>query len=407
MRRARRALIGVVLGIVSVDAVSGCSGEEFTATDSPDASNGGSAGRGGNGGASGVDAGGKSGAFGSGASAGKSGSGGSGNRGGSGGVGGTAGASGTAGAGGTAGGAGKGGLGGSGGSGGCTSDAECSALNGVCSVGRCDSAHQCTAAPAREGQSCDDALFCTTGDACRSGTCTGSPLVCGASSNPCLPNGCDEANDRCAPTPAADGTPCNDGVACTSGDNCRAGSCAGAPITACINGDGCCPSSCQGSTDSDCPTCVNRALTAIASSSGGGTNNFGPDKMNDGIGEMPCSTNHWINNSSTSSGWIELDWPSPVTIASIYIETPNVDGSPCTTVAGRNIQSAVIEWWNGANWVTLKSLSGLTNDIKTDFPGVTTNKLRLSSVLSGPGTNGNSIIYEWHVYSQPGCTPPP
>jgi cysteine-rich repeat protein len=76
----------------------------------------------------------------------------------------------------------------------------------VCAVEPC---FTCAGAPSActptEGTACNDANWCTTGDTCSAGGCTG--------------------------TIAADGTGCNDGNACTTNDSCAAGRCAGSGIS--------------------------------------------------------------------------------------------------------------------------------------------------------------------------------
>ncbi len=121
------------------------------------------------------------------------------------------------------------GIGGGGADPGCTSDSHCSALDGACVAGVCASG-TCVAVPANDGLACDDGLFCSVGDRCEHGACTGAaPLACPGGS-PCEAGACDETNDVCVLVPANDGAPCDDGQACTGDGTCSMGQCAPGPI---------------------------------------------------------------------------------------------------------------------------------------------------------------------------------
>ncbi|MFZ5443528.1 MAG: hypothetical protein ACOZQL_26210 [Myxococcota bacterium] len=120
---------------------------------------------------------------------------------------------------------------------------DCSAQSNACNLGVCDeTANVCARAPRNEGGACDDGLFCTTGDRCTAGTCGGAPRDCSASSSACAAGTCDEGTDRCVASPANQGQSCDDGLRCTTGDVCTTGSCTGAPLdcssldTACTRG---------------------------------------------------------------------------------------------------------------------------------------------------------------------------
>ncbi|MBN2361071.1 MAG: hypothetical protein JXR83_16570, partial [Deltaproteobacteria bacterium] len=76
---------------------------------------------------------------------------------------------------------------------------------------------------------CDDGLPCNGREECRAGSCVHvEPVACPALvDDPCLTSTCDNSTGQCAPLPVADGMPCDDGAWCTIGDQCRAGSCSG------------------------------------------------------------------------------------------------------------------------------------------------------------------------------------
>jgi len=73
---------------------------------------------------------------------------------------------------------------------------------------------------------CDDGLFCTEGDTCTDGTCTGAARDCD-DENLCTSDSCDDTADACAN--ANNELACDDGNFCTVDDACSAGQCAGAP----------------------------------------------------------------------------------------------------------------------------------------------------------------------------------
>jgi hypothetical protein len=215
-----------------------------------------------------------------------------------------------------------------------------------------------------------------------------------------------------------DGAPCDDNDPCTDNATCKAGACLGVPVS-CYSGDGCCPSGCDPASDSDCSgtSCTNVATSAVASSSGGGqtSSNRGPEQMVNGIGQASCGQFHWIMNSSvptTTCGippceWIELYWASPVPIASMYIDTEPATGqSPCG-LSNRNLAGGTVQYFSNNQWHDIATLTGFVDDVRLDFGGsVMTNRLRVANVVTGTSDVYNSVIYEWYVYPQPGCSPP-
>jgi hypothetical protein len=161
------------------------------------------------------------------------------------------------------------------------SPTDCSLPKNPCLMGYCEPGVGCKLMPYNEGGKCDDGLFCTVNDACKSGDCTGQPMACAPPGDVCLVGMCDEqqwtckavpgnngaqCDDKSACTtgetcsngvcgggaPANDGAMCNDKSACTTGDVCQGGGCSGTPVAACASGDGCCPSGCDIAMDDDC-----------------------------------------------------------------------------------------------------------------------------------------------------------
>lgn len=371
-------------GALSLTAA--CGGNVFTtATDSDAGTDGASAGGGGSGG---QNAGGVS------STGGQS----TGGRAATGGLPGTGGFTGAGGAGGI--------VGAGGGAGTCGID--CSYLNDACHRGVCTSVG-CAKILIPDGESCDDHSLCTSGETCQGGVCTGMPVPCAPPPSACQTSACDPSTGQCAAKPANDGASCNDSNTCTTGDTCKGGMCVGSPV-GCVDGDGCCPASCTSQNDSDCGStgsCTNIALQAVATSSGGGVGTRGPAVMNDGVGESSCEFG-WVFNGPTPSGaWIELSWPSAVTIGSIYVETENATVQTCGATVPRNLQSGRIQYMQGGSWADIASFGGFTDDVRVDFSNpVTTTDLRIFDMTTAPG-GANSMIFEWHVYPETGCKPPP
>ncbi len=133
---------------------------------------------------------------------------------------------------------------------------DCSALDGPCNTGVCDSAQQqCLSQPAHENDSCDDALYCTIDDICTAGTCSGAPRNCTVGES-CRVGFCDEDANQCVGDPVADGSPCVDSDPCTWDDACTSGNCVGTSYT-CSDTDVCTDDSCNG--DGTCTYTPNTA----------------------------------------------------------------------------------------------------------------------------------------------------
>ena len=141
----------------------------------------------------------------------------------------------------------------------------------------------------------------------------------------------------------------------------------------------------------------------------GGITTYGPQNMNDGVGKTVCSF-AWVTDSTTPSGaWVQYTWASAVSIQSFYLETePDTVCSP-PNPSGRNLHSGTVQWWNGTAWVTATTFSYPAGhgDVQVNLPQpVTTTQLRVFDMTTDPG-NGNTIIFEWHVYGGTSCSPPP
>lgn len=195
----------------------------------------------------------------------------------------------------------------------CTTD-HCDESAGTCiwtpDHAACDDSNACTDDACLAGTGClntandtpcDDGLFCTVGDICSDGACTGSPrdcsdgatctidscdetagacvqtpsdqvcddglycngtetcdaaLDCLAGASPdcspldgaCVDGTCDETTDACIASPARQGLGCDDGAFCTAGDTCTAGLCVGTPRD-CADAVGCSIDACDEEAD--------------------------------------------------------------------------------------------------------------------------------------------------------------
>ncbi len=133
---------------------------------------------------------------------------------------------------------------------------DCSPLDTACRTGACDAATgECLGLAVREGQSCDDGLFCTNPDVCRSGQCTGNPRSC-ADGVDCTLDTCDEGAGTCR-NMLRDAF-CDDGLACNGPERCDAtqGCLDGAPVECGFLDSACSEGSCD-------PTSGNCRVDAI------------------------------------------------------------------------------------------------------------------------------------------------
>lgn len=140
----------------------------------------------------------------------------------------------------------------------CASNADCSTDNNPCTTEVCNAIGTglgddfgCSSNP--NTLSCDDGLYCTTGDTCSGGTCGGSPRNC-SDSNVCTTDSCNEATDSC--NNINNTIACNDGQYCTVGDTCSGGVCGGSARN-CSDSNVCTTDSCNETTDA----CVNAPNT--------------------------------------------------------------------------------------------------------------------------------------------------
>jgi hypothetical protein len=112
----------------------------------------------------------------------------------------------------------------------------------ACTDDACVAGTGCVYTPSADSVPCDDANACTTGDVCMGGMCTGGNLAVCGDGNPCT-------NDLCDPTSGCvytnNSLPCDDGNFCTEGDICLNGSCTGGPVKTCPDGNLCANGTCD------------------------------------------------------------------------------------------------------------------------------------------------------------------
>ena len=114
----------------------------------------------------------------------------------------------------------------------CAGDEMCCA--GACVPAGCADGNRCTSDRCDETgcvheantNSCDDGDPCTTGDQCSGGACVGMMPDCD-DGNECTNDFCDPSRGGCDNARARDGTTCRDGLYCTIGDACQDGVCTG------------------------------------------------------------------------------------------------------------------------------------------------------------------------------------
>ena len=106
---------------------------------------------------------------------------------------------------------------------------DCTGLDAGCFVGACDpQTAACKLLSVQDGSPCDDLDACTGSDACYRGVCGGVPKNRSTQDSPCGVGACDALCGLCAVSQRPDGTPCDDRDFCTSGDACVSGTCVGA-----------------------------------------------------------------------------------------------------------------------------------------------------------------------------------
>ena len=163
----------------------------------------------------------------------------------------------------------------------------------------------------------------------------------------------------------------------------------------------------------------NIAPCAIADSSGGGVDEFGPEMMNDSIEKNDCSY-HWIRTrkevGQKKSGWIRLDWDEEVTVARMIIQTTDCNEScgedPDDALyidSGRNVGNGIVQYLDEdeITWITDGEFIEEIGDVEYSFTEpITTKAIRIKKISPSTQCNGqqsNPVVFEWKVYGTPSC----
>src|SRR3972149_1991280 len=163
----------------------------------------------------------------------------------------------------------------------------------------------------------------------------------------------------------------------------------------------------------------NIAPCAIASSSGGGVDEFGPEMMNDGVEKNDCSY-HWIRTKTESgkkkTGWIRLDWDEDVSITRMLIQTTDCNES-CGEDSddalyidpGRNVGNGIVQYLDEdeITWITDGEFIEEIGDVEYSFTeSITTKAIRVKKISHSTeckGQQSNPVVFEWKVYGTPSC----
>jgi hypothetical protein len=162
----------------------------------------------------------------------------------------------------------------------------------------------------------------------------------------------------------------------------------------------------------------NIASCAVASSSGGGTDDFGPETMNDGIEKEDCSY-HWIRTSKNGrkkTGWIQLDWNKEVTVTRMTIQTTDcnescgeISADPFYVDPGRNLGNGLVQYLDedGVTWITDDEFIEEIGDVEYSFTKpITTKAIRIVKISPSfycEGQQSNPVVFEWKVFGTPSC----
>jgi len=129
------------------------------------------------------------------------------------------------------------------------------------------------------GASCDDGLFCTVPDTCASGICGGAARSC-ADLAFCTADTCNEAGDTCVNDPVPmNGASCDDGLFCTTGEICGAGTCGSGVARSCNDANACTADSCNELADA----CVNDSAPLNGAACSDGLFCTNPDTCTGGV----------------------------------------------------------------------------------------------------------------------------
>ncbi len=235
---------------------------------------------------------------------------------------------------------------------------DCSAQNGVCRIGTCnDTINQCVPAAAPNGAACNDGLFCTVGETCNAGACAGAPRNCSAVANACNTGACVEAMGACVAQPVSDGTNCPDALFCTVTEICAAGACTTQPRDCSGTADQCNTGVCNDTTDACVATpkangtaCSDGQFCTGADVCTFGACLAGPalDCSGAAMGD-PCKTG--VCNENTDMCAAQVTMPPPMTCCNVNIDA-DLDGynecDDCNDTNG-SVHPTAMEFCNGVD----------------------------------------------------------
>ena len=124
-------------------------------------------------------------------------------------------------------------------------------ITNECRLGECVDGVGCVYTSLDNGVPCDDLNLCTMDDICWNGMCLGTPRNCSSYDGQCALGVCDVTTGACRGAAIKQMESCNDGVYCTTGDQCLNGICVPGTVNPCQNEATCS----EGNNDFEC-ACV-------------------------------------------------------------------------------------------------------------------------------------------------------
>ncbi len=101
---------------------------------------------------------------------------------------------------------------------------------GPCMQATCTPDGHCAAAPAGDGEPCEDADMCTLKSLCKAGACvSAADMDCSAFTGPCRAGVCNPNTGACLVEWLNEGKACDDGLECTVFEQCSEGECVAKP----------------------------------------------------------------------------------------------------------------------------------------------------------------------------------
>lgn len=222
----------------------------------------------------------------------------------------------------------------------------CGEVADACNFGSCDEVKKvCVKAPKSVAITCDDGLFCTSGDHCDgAGKClSGAPLSCGG--GVCTTGKCDEVGKKCSTTNNVSGSPCSDNSLCTKTDACDgAGKCVGSSPVVCTNGNVCNDALCNAVTGAcDLKPKGNTTPCDDLSKCTTGDHCDGSGACAGGAWDNTCGCNaDSLCNDGNACTTDKCDKVAAKCVFTITAKAVCDDGNPCTTASVCNDAGACV-----------------------------------------------------------------